>query len=245
MPMPKLNEGFKVALRVGVALTMGGWLIGCGPVGPYRRYDEPGKAEPTAVVVSRTGGSAVTCQLPGSSGVCKDAPAGHTQGDDGPDYSYYIVTAVPGESLQSIMNAASPIHRNGRVFYAQTDWHVQWNISWSKAPDGPCKITTVITKVSARIILPELVNATPTQQDRFNALLSALRVHELGHYDFAKKAATDIEAEVLSMPETDTCAALEAAANDLGNWTMSEYKMRESKYDLETDYGRSQGAWLD
>src|ERR1700687_25973 len=51
------------------------------------------------------------------------ASAGHTQGDDGPDYSYYVVTAVPGKSLQSLLNAASPIHRNGRVFYAHTDWH--------------------------------------------------------------------------------------------------------------------------
>jgi predicted secreted Zn-dependent protease len=171
--------------------------------------------------------------------------AGHTQGDDGPDYSYYIVTAVPGKSLQSILNAASPIHRDGRVFYAHTDWHVQWNIWWSIEPEGPCKITKVMTKVTATIILPRLINATPTQQDRFNALLSGLNVHELGHYDFAKQAATEIEAGVLSMPEMDTCAALEVAANDLGNRTLSEYKMRESNYDLETDHGRSQGAWLD
>jgi predicted secreted Zn-dependent protease len=243
--MPKLNEGFKVALRVGVALTMGGWLIGCGPVGPYLRYEEPGKAEPTAVVVSQIGGSAVTCQLPGSSGVCKDAPAGHPQGDDGPDYSYYIATAVPRESLQSILDAASPIHRNGRVFYGHTEWHVQWTMSWSKETDGPCKMTKVTTQITANIILPKLVNATPTQQIRFNALLSALRVHELGHYDFAKEAATDIENEIISMPEMVTCAALEVAADDLGNRTLSEYEMKESKYDLETDYGRSQGAWLD
>jgi hypothetical protein len=150
-------------------------------------------------------------------GICclSYARVGYTQGDDGPDYSYYIVTAVPGESLQSTLKAASPIHHDGRVFYAHTNWHVQWNMVWSNEPNGSCRIVKVTTKITATILLPKLVNATATQQGQFDALLSALRVHELGHYDLATKAAVDIESEMLSMPEMDTCAALEVAANDL------------------------------
>jgi len=55
----------------------------------------------------------------------------------------------------------------------------------------------------------------------------------------------DIEGEIFSMPEMETCAGLEAAANDLGTQTLSDYRTRERKYDVETDHGRSQGAWLD
>jgi len=94
-------------------------------------------------------------------------------------------------------------------------------------------------------MLPTLINATPTQQDQFNILLSALSVHELGHYDFAKRAATDKESEILSMSEMDICTALEAAANELGNQTLNEYQAVERRYDVDTDHGRTQGAWLD
>jgi len=68
---------------------------------------------------------------------------GFSQDDDGPDYSYYIATAVPGESLQSILKAASPIREDGRLFYGHTDWHVQWKMWWSQEPNGQCKISKV------------------------------------------------------------------------------------------------------
>jgi predicted secreted Zn-dependent protease len=165
--------------------------------------------------------------------------------DDGPLFSYYIAAAVPNESLQSILNAASPFRHDGRVFFGHTDWHVQWYMRWSEGPQGSCKITEVNTKINGTIILPKLVNATTAQQERFNALLAALRVHEMGHYEIARRAAADIESGILSMPQMNTCAALQAAANERGTETLDQYKAIERKYDVDTDHGRKQGAWLD
>ena len=173
------------------------------------------------------------------------APAAYALDDNGPSFSYYVATAVPDKSLQSILNAASPIHHDGKVFFGHTDWYVRWNMWWLEEPQGSCRITKVNAKVSGMITLPRLVNATTAQQDLFNSLVAALRVHELGHYEIARKAAADIESGILSMPQMHSCTALEAAANERGAETLDQYKAIERKYDVDTDHGRTQGAWID
>jgi len=173
------------------------------------------------------------------------ASVGFALDDEGPNYSYYVATAVPDRSLRSILNAASPIHHDGRVFFGNTDWHVQWNMWWSEQPRGSCRITGVKAKISGTIMLPKLINPTVVQQNRFDTLAAALRVHELGHYEIGKKAAADIESGILAMAPMDTCAALKAAADELATETLDEYRAVERKYDADTDHGRTQGAWLD
>jgi predicted secreted Zn-dependent protease len=173
------------------------------------------------------------------------APKGAAQDDDGPAYSYYEATAVAGKSLKSILVGASPIHRDGRVFYGYTEWHVRWRLWWTNGSSGACKMTKVLTHVDATITLPKLINGTPSQLNQFYALLSALRVHELGHYAIAKDAATEIESEIGAMPEMEGCSALVKAANDLGQRTLNDYRLKEKQYDVDTQHGRTQGAWIE
>lgn len=173
------------------------------------------------------------------------ASAGLALDDQGPSYSYYVATAVPDRSLQSILNAASPIHKDGKVYFGNTDWHVQWNMWWSEGAGGSCRITRAKARISATIVLPKLVNATVVQQNRFDTLAAALRVHELGHYAIGKKAAADIERGILAMAPMDTCAALKAAADELAVETLDQYRAVERQYDADTDHGRTQGAWLE
>lgn len=173
------------------------------------------------------------------------APEGLALDDQGPTYSYYIATAVPDRSLRSILNAASPIHHDGKVFFGNTDWHVEWNMWWSEEAGGSCRITRAKARISATIVLPKLVNATAVQQNRFDTLAAALRVHELGHYEIGKKAAADIERGILAMAPMDTCAALKAAADELAIETLDQYRAEERQYDADTDHGRTQGAWLE
>lgn len=82
-------------------------------------------------------------------------------------------------------------------------------------------------------------------REQFDKYLSALRVHELGHYDIANIAAAEIDRMILALPEMPSCKVLETTANDLGYRTLSEYKEKEIRYDASTAHGRSQGAWLD
>jgi predicted secreted Zn-dependent protease len=160
-------------------------------------------------------------------------------------YTYYVANADPSRSLLSILNTSSPIRQDGQVHHAYTTWYVKWDFRWFENPDGRCRITKVTTELTGSIKLPRLVGATSMQRDHFDRYLSAVRVHELGHYGIGKEAAAAIDRKILSLPEMPSCKALETAANDLGSRTLSEYKEREVRYDASTAYGRSQGAWLD
>lgn len=161
------------------------------------------------------------------------------------DYTYYTANADPARSLLSILNTSSPIRQNGQVFHGYTNWYVRWDFRWHEKPDGKCRITSASTKLTGSINLPRLNAATPVQEVQFGKYVTALRVHELGHYDVGKAAAITIDRKIRSLPEMSSCRALESAANDLGMRTLDEYKERELRYDDSTYHGKSQGAWLD
>jgi predicted secreted Zn-dependent protease len=160
-------------------------------------------------------------------------------------YTYYTANADTSRSLLSVLNKASPIKINNRTFHGLTKWYVKWNYHWFEQPNGRCKITTVTTKYTSSIQLPELVGANSAQEQTFNNYLTALRTHELGHYDIGKQAADVIDSGIASLPEMSSCKELETAANDLGYQTLDEYKAKEKQYDADTGHGKTQGAWLE
>ncbi|HLA28076.1 MAG TPA: DUF922 domain-containing protein [Syntrophales bacterium] len=160
-------------------------------------------------------------------------------------YTSYVANADPTRPLLSTLNASSPYRQSSQILHAYTNWHVNWNFRWFEKPDGKCRISSVTTKLTGNIHLPKLVGANSTQGSQFEKYLSALRVHEQGHYSIGKEAATAIDRKILSLGEMSSCKALEAAANDLGNRTINEYKEKELRYDDSTAHGKTQGAWLD
>ncbi|MDP3331470.1 MAG: DUF922 domain-containing protein, partial [Methylococcaceae bacterium] len=100
-------------------------------------------------------------------------------------------------------------------------------------------------EVTGNITLPELVGATAEQTAAFDNYVSALRVHELGHYDIGRETATVIDSGILALPQMSSCKKLEATANALGYQTLDDYKAREKQYDASTNHGETQGASLD
>lgn len=160
-------------------------------------------------------------------------------------YSYYTADANTGGSLLKVLNKASPIRIKNRMFHGSTKWYVKWNYRWFRETDGRCRITTVTTKLTATITLPELIGATDEQTEVFDKYISALREHELGHYDISKEAAVIIDKGILALPEMSSCKELESTANALGYQTLDEYRAREKEYDVETAHGKTQGAWLE
>jgi len=161
------------------------------------------------------------------------------------DYIYYTANADTSGSLREILNKATPIRVDDRPFHGYTKWNVKWNYRWFEQADGRCKITKVTTSLTATITLPELVGATAEQTALFDNYLSALCVHELGHYDIGKQTATAIDSGILALPEMPSCKTLEATANDFGYRTLDAYKEQEKQYDRSTTHGKTQGAWLD
>ena len=160
-------------------------------------------------------------------------------------YVNYTAHAEPGGSILSALNAASPIRQDGHVYHGHTSWNVKWNYRWHERANGSCSITSVSLEVSGKITLPVLVGATVAQAGQFDRYVSALRVHELGHYGIAKDAAAAIETKIRALPEMSSCRNFGSAANDAGSKILDEYRAKEIRYDATTGHGKTQGAFLD
>jgi predicted secreted Zn-dependent protease len=159
------------------------------------------------------------------------------------DYAFYTAHADPQSSLPAILKRSAPPSRQASGFLGWTDWHVSWHFKWHQA-NGECSITEVMMTLAGTITLPRLENASPAQQREFDALLPALKVHELGHYQIGRDTANAIDQGILSLPPMTDCDALGAAADQLGHRILDEQRKVEEQYDLVTHHGKTQEAWL-
>ncbi len=161
------------------------------------------------------------------------------------DYSYYEVPFYRGMSLRELLNAASPVHADGRTFHAHTDWHVNWHFQYRRPAGGGCAIDSARTELTATIILPAPADPAIAHDPAFVNYLAALKVHEQGHYHLGLSTAAAIDQGILGLPAQADCDALGAAANELANAQLARARSLESAYDRDTGHGRTQGAALD
>jgi predicted secreted Zn-dependent protease len=158
-------------------------------------------------------------------------------------YTNYEAKAQRFQPLEKILYDASPNRVGDQVFLGITDWAVNWRLEGIEEPSGKCRITKVFTELSVVIDLPILIGGTARQMDQFNQLLPGLKTHELGHYAIAQQAAAAIDSKIRSLPEASDCEILKSAANEIGSKTLDEYKAKEIQYDVQTNHGKTQGAW--
>ncbi|MCU0762034.1 MAG: DUF922 domain-containing Zn-dependent protease [Hydrogenophaga sp.] len=157
----------------------------------------------------------------------------------------YPVTYRADASLRQTITAASPVRHQGRTFHGYTRWNVKWQFWWMEFPGGQCRIDRTVTQVDAVITLPELRGAPTEAQQVFDRFVTALREHEMGHYQFGLDAAHRIDQAIAALPPQPSCTALQAAANQLGRRLLDEAIRAEIAYDRDTQHGRTQGAWLE
>jgi predicted secreted Zn-dependent protease len=93
--------------------------------------------------------------------------------------------------------------------------------------------------------LPDPRGATSTQQQTLVSYSRALRDHEQGHYDIARRAASDIDQSLLAIPAMTDCKLLDTHANAKGHELLEKYNELSRQYDKDTQHGKTQGAWLD
>lgn len=156
----------------------------------------------------------------------------------------YEVRHRSGQTLFAAISAVSPYREGGRVFHGHTDWHVSWRFWWNERPDGACTFTSVKTTVTGTIGLPALISTDKSALEQFGKYTAALRIHEQGHYKFGTDAAHEIDRRISALPTMASCSTLESEANRIGHQILEDYQARERAYDIDTQHGRTQGAWL-
>jgi predicted secreted Zn-dependent protease len=159
-------------------------------------------------------------------------------------YSYYDVPYYRGMALRELLDAATPVHEEGRSFHAHTTWHVNWHYQYRTPDGGGCAIESVQTELTATIVLPAPADPAIAHDPAFVTYLAALKVHEQGHYHIGLTTAAAIDAGILALSARADCATLGAAANELANAQLARARQVEDGYDRDTGHGRTQGATL-
>lgn len=160
------------------------------------------------------------------------------------DYREYEVNVAGHTSLRQALNASSPIRHNGQIYHGYTQWHVDWRFYWRPQADGRCRIERVTTRLQATITLPHLQGAPAALQEPFRRYRAALHEHELGHYRYGQTAARNIDRALRDLPPQPDCGTLEQRANQTGTQLLEQQVAAERRYDQDTAYGKTQGAWL-
>jgi predicted secreted Zn-dependent protease len=160
------------------------------------------------------------------------------------DYDNYIAQARPGRAVALALNDASPFRPEGQVYHSATAWFLDWKVRPEPTTDGRCRVGEVRIDLHGRMILPRLVGASGEQQRVFDGYVVRLREHELGHFEIGREAARELEREFYALRPARSCSELQAAARDTGARMLPQYEAMGDTYDLQTQHGRTQGAWL-
>ena len=172
------------------------------------------------------------------------APAACAEVHEALDYEHYEAHAGPGRALSQALNDASPFRPGNLVFHSATAWYLDWKVRPEPTADGRCRVGAVRVELHGRMVLPRLVGASSEQQQRFDSYLVRLREHELGHYEIGREAARELEQEFYALHPAGSCGELQATARDTGARLLPRYEAMGDTYDLQTQHGKTQGAWL-
>lgn len=155
---------------------------------------------------------------------------------------FYTVTGQTSAEIRRNLNRNSPVRVDGRPFDAFTRWHVSWSFSY-KHSSTECFIEEVSTRLEIEQIMPQLISPVPQQLKRkWDAYITALRHHEMGHRVFGNEAAADIENRLQNLRPRSECATLEKFANEAAAKIIQKYIAKEKQYDSRSDYGSHDGA---
>ena len=159
------------------------------------------------------------------------------------DILFYEVAPTSKRDLLKTLNSASPIRENGDVFHANTKYQINWRLWW-KSNNNQCSLTKVETTLTLKYTMPQLKSSKPDVNVVWSNWYPNLEIHEKGHGKLAKDAAYKIDKNLRAISPQANCNLLEKAANKLAHQLMDKLKRASKQYDIKTNHGETQNAWL-
>jgi predicted secreted Zn-dependent protease len=157
--------------------------------------------------------------------------------------NHYFVTPLEGQTLQQAIYSHSPISRDGKVYYGQTQWSVSPGFRY-KSKGNLCYLSDVEVQLKVKFMLPKLhlKSPQPEMEERFARFYQALQVHESGHQALGQQAAKAISDKLGKLGPHYDCRELANTVKAKVTDTIQFYKQQNSAYDQETQFGKTQGA---
>lgn len=100
------------------------------------------------------------------------------------------------------------------------------------------------TVLTLEYTMPQLKSSRPDVQAVWSNWYPNLEKHEKGHGMLAKDAMYEIDRKLQSIGSKANCNKLEESANELAYKLMEKLKKASKQYDIKTNHGETQNAWL-
>lgn len=160
--------------------------------------------------------------------------------------TYYKINGTTADQLRAQMNMQGPLDHDKQVD-GKTSWYVKWSYQWryDSPSQNPCYVTSVKVTADVTYLVPEWVNqnqGTPELQTKWNNFSKSLLAHEQDHGKNGKLAATEIEKALKGIQPQSSCKALQDKLEGAAKKILSDHNAWDTKYDIDTDHGKKQGA---
>jgi predicted secreted Zn-dependent protease len=156
----------------------------------------------------------------------------------------YDIAGSSALELRAAMDRLGPKDPvDGTPYAGFTRWKIEWSYDYAGAT--VCALTRVRVVATIQIALPRwrgASSADPGLAAEWARFLAALRRHENGHAEIAKRGASRIARLLGSLPSFRSCARLERAADSMGARTLETTRRAELAYDEWTRHGDTHGV---
>ena len=159
--------------------------------------------------------------------------------------SHYDIRGANLQDLHSQTIEKGPRDQFGSQRDAYTKWHIWWE--WPEDSEGRALLHRTQVYSEIEVTLPRVVDIEVlTQADRasWSRYIEAVRRHELGHVEMARKTRDEIEFKILEQVKLDKNFSAQQG-NKLGQGLLRRLRQQDLEYDQSTKHGATQGVQLE
>jgi predicted secreted Zn-dependent protease len=157
----------------------------------------------------------------------------------------YSISGYSQIDLEAQMRSLGPTDiASGSHWYALTEPTFDWDYEPSCAEQG-CGTGPVVILLTVRYTLPEWITAEGGDQalrDQWAAFSAALTLHEQGHGDRAVACAWRLGEAFAALASAATVDDLDWSVRVASDSVFANCREEQSRYENETDHGRTQGV---
>lgn len=157
---------------------------------------------------------------------------------------YYDVVGTSARELRRELNAKGPLDKHGKKVSGLTRWKISWKFH-KAAKAGSCEFTEFKATLDGTITMPRWVvtqSVPKPLMDSWQRFLTALLVHEQGHYSNGFRAAEEVRALGRGFRVPGDCSTIATEFNERATAIIDKYRIADDEYDRRTQSGRTQGV---
>ncbi len=158
---------------------------------------------------------------------------------------YYDIDGSSAGALRDQISRLGPKDESGKSQDALTVWSIEWGYGTAQRGDS-CLLRDVKVTLNVSVTLPRWkppATATADVRKKWQAYLTAVRLHEAGHRTIAERNAREVMAALTPLRGA-TCDKLSDEATRTAERIVADGRARNRAYDIQTKHGQTQGVEL-